>query len=71
MPSDPGKSDTPSGYIQTMLILRGDWYPKGKTEGLGNDVVKKIATTVYQLSKMRLVALLVYNVIPSIRYTLR
>ena len=41
MPSDPGKSDTPSGYIQTMLILRGDWYPKGKTEGLGNDVVKK------------------------------
>lgn len=71
MPSDPGKSDSPSGMIQTMLILRGNWYPNGKTEGLGNDVVKKIATTVYQLSKMRLVALLVYNVIPSIRYTLR
>ena len=27
--------------IQTMLILRGNWYPKGKTEGLGNDVVKR------------------------------
>lgn len=41
MPSDPGKSDSPSGMIQTMLILRGNWYPNGKTEGLGNDVVKK------------------------------
>lgn len=41
MPSDPGKSDSPSGNIQTMLILRGNWYPNGKTEGLGNDVVKK------------------------------
>lgn len=41
MPSDPGKSDSPSGMIQTMLILRGNWYPNGKTEGLGNDVVKR------------------------------
>ena len=41
MPSDLGKSDSPSGMIQTMLILRGNWYPNGKTEGLGNDVVKK------------------------------
>lgn len=41
MLSDPGKSDSPSGKIQTMLILRGNWYPNGKTEGLGNDVVKR------------------------------
>ena len=38
---DPNKGDSPSGKIQTMLILRGDWYPNGKTEGLGNDVVKQ------------------------------
>lgn len=72
---DLNKGASPSGNIQTMLILRGNWYPNGKTNGKtngqSNDVVKKIATTVYQLSKMRLVALLVYNVIPSIRYTLR
>ena len=39
--------DSLSGMIQTMLILRGNWYPNGKTEGLGNDMVKEIATTVY------------------------
>ena len=38
---DPNKGDSPSGMIQTMLILRGNWYPNGKTEGLGNDVVKR------------------------------
>ena len=38
---DPNKVDSPSGMIQTMLILRGNWYPNGKTEGLGNDVVKR------------------------------
>ena len=63
---DLNKGASPSGNIQTMLILRGNWYPNGKTNGKtngqSNDVVKKIATTVYQLSKMRLVALLVYNV---------
>lgn len=41
MPSDSDKGDSPSGKIQTMLILRGNWYPNGKTEGLGNDVVKR------------------------------
>lgn len=41
MPSDPDTGDSPSGEIQTMLILRGNWYPNGKTEGLGNDVVKR------------------------------
>ena len=40
MPSDSDKGDSPSGKIQTMLILRGNWYPNGKTEGLGYDVVK-------------------------------
>lgn len=37
---DPNNGDSLSGMIQTMLILRGNWYPNGKTEGLGNDVVK-------------------------------
>ena len=42
MPADDdlNKVDSPSGKIQTMLILQGNWYPNGKTEGLGNDVVK-------------------------------
>lgn len=68
---DPNKGDSPSGMIQTMLILRGNWYPNGKRKDSVMMWLKEIATTVYQLSKMRLVALLVYNVIPSIRYTLR
>ena len=38
---DPNNGDSLSGMIQTMLILRGNWYPNGKTEGLGNDMVKR------------------------------
>ena len=41
LPDPTNTSDSPSGEIQTMLILRGNWYPNGKTEGLGNDVVKR------------------------------
>lgn len=42
MPSDLDKSDSPSGKIQTMLILRGNWYPNGKTVGVEDkDLVKK------------------------------
>ena len=41
---DLDKSDSPSGNIQTMLILRGNWYPNGKKTGLSDDkkdVVKR------------------------------
>ena len=38
---DPNNGGSLSGMIQTMLILRGNWYPNGKTEGLGNDMVKR------------------------------
>ncbi len=42
---DLNKGASPSGNIQTMLILRGNWYPNGKTNGKtngqSNDVVKK------------------------------
>lgn len=43
MPSDDLNVDnSPSGEIQTMLILRGNWYPNGKTIGLEDkDLVKK------------------------------
>ena len=33
---DLNKGASPSGNIQTMLILRGNWYPNGKTNGKTN-----------------------------------
>lgn len=38
----PNKGNSPSGKIQTMLILQGNWYPNGKTTGLSDDDKKDL-----------------------------